>query len=108
MTNRYEDEPTYRCLECRDEGVVFIWNQKTVKRLLAEEPVVANHATARCCCELGTKRFSGLPLHNPAKQCRVGLAGNFHGRSVDDMRADVAVWVNTRNNFDPSAWGDEF
>lgn len=62
----YGGEPSYRCLQCRDEGLVMVWHPDAMK-LAAESgelPRKRYEAAVRCDCEAGSSRNRPEPQYD--------------------------------------------
>lgn len=84
-----EGEPTYRCRECLDSGVIPIWHPVAVTAACATldgaergqlgQPFTLYEAAARCSCQAGHE-YPVLPEYDANAFCRIDLTESREAR----------------------------
>jgi len=87
-----EGEPTYRCAECLDSGVIPIWHPDSVtaacntldgaERGCLGQPFTLYEAAAKCTCEAGSE-YRHLPPFDPGVFCRLSPGSTTRQRSEE-------------------------
>lgn len=87
---RQDGEPTYRCLECHDSGIIPIWHPESVTAACATlddaergclgQPFTVYDAAARCTCQAGGEYGHLLPQYDGGVFCRLDLLQPFVAR----------------------------
>jgi hypothetical protein len=102
--HRVDGQETYRCLACRDTGIVSVWSERSLAAAVdgtLGQPWTVYTVAVRCTCDSAYGRGWMPDVYDPKQM----LAHAIPLTTDDEERARMALFVQSRK---PANYHDEF